>query len=121
MNLRFADTRDEADTRLAFHAVHVKPLNPGNTVIRCNDTDILIIILSNIQQFSQSHVWINLGSDYNNSRTFIDIKGTADKLIYIQALPGVYALTWCDYLLAFFREGKKNRIEIKNGIEIGKN
>ena len=43
---------DEADTHVAFHAVHVEQLNPGNIVIRCNDTDILIIMLSNIQEFS---------------------------------------------------------------------
>ena len=43
---------DEADTHVAFHAVQVEHLNPGNIVIRCNDTDILIIMLSNIQKFS---------------------------------------------------------------------
>ena len=47
---------DEADTRVTFHVVHVEQLNPDNIVVRCNDTDILIIILSNIQEFSQSHV-----------------------------------------------------------------
>ena len=50
------DAHDEADTRVAFQVVHVEQLNPGNIVVRCNDTDILIIILSNIQEFSQSHV-----------------------------------------------------------------
>ena len=65
---------DEADTRVAFHVVHVEQLDPDNIVVRCNDTDILIIILSNIQEFSQSHVWLDMGLDYNNSRTFIDVK-----------------------------------------------
>ena len=102
---------DEADTRVAFHAVHVEQLNPGNIVIRCNDTDILIIMLSNIQKFSQSHVWFDMGLDYN-SRIFIDVKGTADKLNFIQALPGIYAFIGCDYTHAFFRKGKKRRIEI---------
>ena len=55
--------RDEADTCVAFHAVHVEQLNPGNIVIRCNDTDILIIMLSNIQKFSQSYVWLDKGLD----------------------------------------------------------
>ena len=53
-------TDDEADTRLALHAAHVEQMNPGNIVIRCNDTDILIIMLSNIQKFSQSHVWLDM-------------------------------------------------------------
>ena len=45
-------TYNEPDTCVAFHAVHVEQLNPGNIVVRCNDTDILIIILPNIQKFS---------------------------------------------------------------------
>ena len=102
---------DETDTRVAFHAVHVEQLNPGNIVIRCNDTDILIIMLSNIQKFSQSHVWLDMGLDYN-SRIFIDVKGTADKLNFIQALPRIYAFTGCDYTPAFFRKSKKRPIEI---------
>ena len=53
-----------------------------------------------------------MGLDYNNSRTFIDVKGTADKLNFIQALPGIYTFTGCDYTPAFFRKGKKRPIEI---------
>ena len=69
-------------------------------------------MLSNIQKFCQSHVWLDMGVDYNNSRTFINIKGTADKLNYIQALPGIYVFTGCKYTLAFLRKGKKHPIEI---------
>ena len=105
-------THDEADIRVSLHAVHVEQLNPGNILIRCNDTDILIIMLSNIQKFSQSHVWLVVGLDYNNSRTFIDVKGTADKLNYIQVLPGIYPLTGWDYTPAFFRNSKKRPFEI---------
>ena len=57
-------------------------------------------MLSNIQKFSQ-----------NNSRTFINVKGTVDKLNSIQALPGVYIFTGCDYLPAFFRKDKKHTTE----------
>ena len=87
-------------------------MNPGNIVIKCNDTDILIIMLLNIHKFSQSHVWLDMGLDYNNSSTFIDVKGTADKLNYIQELPGIYTFTGCNYPPAFFRKGKKRQIEI---------
>ena len=69
-------------------------------------------MLLNIQKFSQSYVWLDMGLDYNNSRTFIDVKGTADKLNFIQALPGIYTFTGCDYTPAFFRKGKKRPIEI---------
>ena len=52
-----------------------------------------------------------MGLDYN-SRIFIDVKGTADKLNFIQALPRIYAFTGCDYTPAFFRKSKKRPIEI---------
>ena len=47
-----------------------------------------------------------MGLDYNNSRTFIDVKGTADKLNYIQALSGVGTFTGCDYTSAFVKKVK---------------
>ena len=103
---------DEADTRVAFHAIHAEQCDPGNTVIRCNDTDILVIMLSNIQKFIETSVWLDMGLDYNNSRTFIDVKATADEMNHIQALPGIYAFTGCDYTPTFFRKGKKRPIEI---------
>ena len=112
MNPRFFDTHDEADRCVAFHAVRIEQLNAGNTVIRCYDIYILILMLSNIQKFSQSHVWLDMGLDYNNSRTFIDVKGTADKLNYIQGLTGVCTFTGCNYTSAFLEKGKKRPIEI---------
>ena len=54
MNSGFSGTHDEAHIRVAFHAVHVEHLNPSNTLIRCYDIDILIIMFLNIQKFSQS-------------------------------------------------------------------
>ena len=44
--------------------------------------------------------------------TFSDVKGTADKLNYFQALPGVCTFTGCDYIPAFLKKGKKRPIEI---------
>ena len=33
MNPRFSNTSDEADTCVAFHAVHAEQLNPGNIAL----------------------------------------------------------------------------------------
>ena len=103
---------EEADTRVAFHTGHIDQLNPGNTIIRCNDTDILIIMLANIEKFSQTHLWLDMGLDYNNSRTHIDVNQSAENIDFLKALPGVYAYTGCDYVPAFFRKGKKRPVEI---------
>ena len=53
-----------------------------------------------------------MGLDYNNSRTYIDIKATADRINYVQALPGIYVFTGCDYTPAFFKKGKNRPILI---------
>ena len=103
---------DEADTRVAFHSLHVDVNDQGNTVIRCNDTDILIIMMSSIYLFENSSVWLDVGLDYNNSRHYVDIKATARNVGYVRALPGIYAFTGCDYTPAFLRKGNKQPIEI---------
>ena len=82
-----------ADTRVAFHSLHVDVNDQGNTVIRCNDTDILIIMMSSIHLFENSSVWLDVGLDYNNSRHYVDIKATARNVGYVRALPGIYAFT----------------------------
>ena len=69
-------------------------------------------MLLNIQKFSQSRVWLDMRLDYNNLHIFINVKGTADKLNYIHALPGIYPFTRCNYTPAFFRKGKKIPIEM---------
>ena len=69
-------------------------------------------MLFNIRKFSQSHVWLDMGLDYNNLHNFINFKGTAYKLNCIKALPGVYAFAGCDYTSAFPRKGKKWPVEI---------
>ena len=53
----------EADTRIAFHAKHADINDPGEIVVRANDTDVAIILLANIS-----------GLDYNNTREFINNK-----------------------------------------------
>ena len=45
----------EADTRVAFHAKHADEANPGNIVIRANDTNIMVILLANTKKFN-SHI-----------------------------------------------------------------
>ena len=112
MNPRFSDKHDETDTCVGFHAVHIEQLNPGNTVIRCYGIEIFIIILSNSQKFGQSHVWLDIGLEYNNSCTFVDFKGTADRLNYIHALPAACTFTGCNYTPAFFKKSKKHAIKI---------
>ena len=68
--------------------------------IKRYDIDILIIMLSNTQKFSQTDVW--LGLDYSKSHTFINVTGTTDKMNSIQALPGVCIFIGCNYTPVIF-------------------
>jgi hypothetical protein len=104
---------DEADTRVAFHALHTEVENPGNIVIRCNDNDVLVIMLSNIHKFKQSRLWLDLGLDYNNSRHYVDLKLTADNLThFITALAGIYNLSGNDYIPCFYKKGKARPVKL---------
>ena len=103
---------DEADTRVAFHAHHASQNGSKNIVVRCNDTDILIIFLMNSQYFQNCHVWIDIGLDSDNSRWYIDNTNESKKLDYLYALPGVYTITGCDYIPAFFNKGKMKAIQL---------
>ena len=102
---------DEADTRVAFHAYHSEQHHPGNIVIRCNDTDVLIIMLANIIHFHASHVWLDVGLEYNNSRHYVDVHATSRSIEYVSALPGIYSYSGCDYIPSFMRKGKKRPIK----------
>ena len=103
---------DEADTRVAFHAHHASQNGSKNIVVRCNDTDILIILLMNSLYFQNCHVWIDIGLDSDNSRRYIDITNGSKKLDYLYALPGVNTITGCDYIPAFFSKGKMKAIQL---------
>ena len=66
------DGHVEADSKIAFFLAHS---NAKGSIIRCSDTDILIIILGNMQQwFSEVNVWIEFGT--GNEQRFINVTGT---------------------------------------------
>ena len=62
----------EADTCIAFHTKHADINDPGELVVRANDTDVAIIHLANINLFS-SEVWYESGLDYNNTQEYLSI------------------------------------------------
>ena len=46
----------EADTRMMLHAVHAVLHNFGNIVVRANDADVIISLLSSIHHIENSHL-----------------------------------------------------------------
>ena len=87
----------EGNTKVIFHTKHADTKNPGQIIIRGNDTDIFIISLENVQKLSQSHLWFNTGLDSDNSRSYVDISKLSKELNYGKTLPRIYAYTGTDY------------------------
>lgn len=86
-----------------FHAYKVEP--DSNLVIRCSDTDILLIALGNIT------LWLKVG--LGNSETFINVSKLYDTLGQLcEAFPGFHAFTRCDFNLAYFKNGKNRPFTI---------
>lgn len=105
---------EEADTKAVFFACQMK--EDSTVTIRTSDTDIVVIMLANMEHIKASvKIWIDLG--VGNARRYIDISALFAKLglLVSQALPALHALTGCDYNPAFYRRGKKRPFDILLG------
>ncbi|XP_049316678.1 uncharacterized protein LOC125779383 [Bactrocera dorsalis] len=105
---------EEADTKAVFFACQMK--EDSTVTIRTSDTDIIVIMLANMEHMTSSvKVWFDLG--VGNARRYIDISTLFEKLgpLVSQALPALHALTGCDYNPAFYRRGKKRPFDILMG------
>ena len=76
----------EADTRVMLHAKHADYVDPGNIIVRANDTDISIILLVNESVLRMSHLWYDSGLDGNNTRRYTSITKLSHTLTYKDAL-----------------------------------
>ena len=90
----------EGDTRVVFHAKNVDTIDPGNFVVRANDTDIAVILIWNIYHMD-SDVSYDSGYNYGNSRESINIKNLVSNVKNVSSLPGLYAFLGNDYTPAF--------------------
>ncbi|KAJ8670310.1 hypothetical protein QAD02_001569 [Eretmocerus hayati] len=95
---------EEADTKLVFHACQVPP--SSSVAIRCSDTDVLIIMLGNMQHLKDGvRVWMDFGT--GNARKTIDVTELRAALGDIcDALPGIHAFTGNDFNPCFYGMGK---------------
>ncbi|XP_050339343.1 uncharacterized protein LOC126765678 [Bactrocera neohumeralis] len=92
---------EEADTKAVFFACQMK--EDSTVTIRTSDTDIIVIMLANMEHMKSSiKVWFDLG--VGNARQYIAISTLFEKLgpLVSQALPALHALTRCDYNPAFY-------------------
>lgn len=104
------DRHEEADTKIVYHACN---MDEENILIRCSDTDILVIMLGNMEHLRASvKIWMDVG--VGNAQRYIDVTKLYECLgkSLCNSLPGLHAFTGCDYNPAFFRKGKKRPLSI---------
>lgn len=98
---------EEADTRIFY--IISKIQSRKNIVVRCNDTDVLIILLGNFHKVSKdSKIWIEAGLFKNNTLRYVNVNQIFNTLgeDLCRALPGFHAFTGCDTTSSFFNKGK---------------
>ena len=107
---------EEADTRLVLHLAYVaEHVQLPDVVIRCNDTDVLVILLYHLGTGNiKANVWMDAGVDGNNTRHYVDVTGLSKELDpdMFCALPGIHSFTGCDYTAAFLRKGKVRPLKL---------
>lgn len=97
----------EADTRIVLHLNYANELRPdANIVIRCNDTDVLVILVHHMIHFT-AKVWMDTGRNDDNSRHYVDVRKLHDEIgPMAEVLPALHAFSGCDYTASFMRKGK---------------
>ncbi len=97
---------EEADTQIVWYIRRVSQTQPGcNITIRCDDTDVLVILLAQNEN-AVVHIWMEVGKSMNNTRMYIDVSSLASHLgvDVCKALPGLHAITGSDYTAVFYRK-----------------
>lgn len=110
-------SHEEADTKTVFLACQLP--QGSTTIIRTSDTDILVIMLANVEHLNESvRVWMDLG--VGNARRYIDVSALSVQLgsMLSRALPAFHALTGCDFNPALYKRGKKRPFDILRKSEI---
>ena len=108
-NEDLACNHEEADTQIVLHLAYLSKQTIPNVVIRCNDTDVFIILLYHFGTDNiKANVRMDAGMDSSNTRRFIDMTFLVTLLgkSLCSALPGLHSFTGSDYTSAFLRKGK---------------
>ena len=108
-NEDLACNHEEADTQIVLHLAYISNQTVPNVVIRCNDTDVFIVLLYHLGTDNiKANVWMDAGMDSSNTRRFIDMTSLATLLgkSLCSALPGLHSFMGSDYTSAFLRKGK---------------
>ncbi|KAF0748896.1 Uncharacterized protein FWK35_00021465 [Aphis craccivora] len=106
---------EEADTKIIYHLYQISKEPEKQVVIRCNDTDVLIIILGNMNKFINAvNIWLEVGLISTNNLRYIDVSKLFSSfgIELSTTLLAFHALTGCDFTPVFYRKGKQKPFKI---------
>ena len=95
-------------SRVMLHAKQADDHNCNTIVIWANDTDILLVRLTNVTSIKNSCLWLDSGKSRNNTRAFLNISELSKKIPFRESLAGLYGFIGNDYTLHFLERGKDN-------------
>lgn len=102
------ENHEEADTKIVHHVCKLDAELTTNVLIRSYDTDVLIIMLGNMDHLQSDNLKIFMQYGTGNAIRYINITN-----LYIElgqslcaSLPGFHAITGCDSIPSFFQRGK---------------
>ena len=103
---------EEADTKIVYLVCNIDA--QVNFVIRCSDTDIATIMLSNMRNLENKDylLWILIRT--GNKLRYIDVTKIYEQFgsSLCRSLPGFDAITGFDYNPAFFKKDKQKPFNI---------
>ncbi|KAL4703623.1 hypothetical protein ACJJTC_007650 [Scirpophaga incertulas] len=101
---------EEADTKIIYHTCQMDE-DVSDVLIKTCDTDILILLLGNMDHLHNNNLKIYMEYGTNNCKKSINISELYTKLgpSICQSLPGFHALTGCDFNPSFRKEEVKKK------------
>ncbi|KAK9876448.1 hypothetical protein WA026_012761 [Henosepilachna vigintioctopunctata] len=108
------ENHEEADTKLVYHACQLENESAANVLIKSCDTDVLIIMLGNMDYLKSESLNIYMEYGAANKRRILNVTQLHIELgpTVCASLPGFHAITGCDYNPSFFKKGKKRPFQI---------
>ena len=99
-------SNEEADTRLMLHAYHASQSGYRKILIRTVDTDIVVLAVSRVHDFSVDEIWIAIGT--GKHFRYLPIHSIAEQLgpERSRALPMFHSITGCNTVSFFSGRGK---------------
>lgn len=106
------ECHEEADTKIVHHICKIE--DDSNILIKSSDTDVLVIMLSNMDHLNNDALKIFMEVGVGNNKRYINVSQlyTELGLSICKSLPGFHALTGCDYNPSFFRRGKERPFQL---------